>query len=155
MAKRKPRKYTHPGGVLGVPRGVIRSPAYRDLTLAARCLMLVLQDVWKPFEPVIHYSARRAGKALNVGAKTAARAFLDLGSHGFIKCIDEADWFNGQARTYRLTWLSDDGREPTNEWLQWGQENKPSCHLDYGQAPKRVNSTTVDQKRANASTKNQ
>ena len=87
MAKRKQPRYTHPGGVLGVPRRVIRSPAYRDLSLAARCLMLELQDVWQPSEPVIHYSSRRAATALNASRATAARAFHELTEHGLIQPV--------------------------------------------------------------------
>ena len=125
MAKRKQPRYTHPGGVLGVPRRVIRSPAYRDLSLAARCLMLELQDVWQPSEPVIHYSSRRAATALNKATNTAALAFNELSEHGFIQCIDDDDWFNGKARTYRLAWLPNDGREPTNEWMSWSKKINP------------------------------
>jgi len=154
VAKRK-LTYNHPEGVLGFPRCVLRSPAYRDLTVTARCLMLELQDVWKPFEPIVHYSARRAAKALNVSSKTAARAFHELIDHGFIECIDEAVWLNGQARTYRLTWPSNNGREPTNEWRNWADKSTSLCQHDHGQAVNRVTGTTVGKKCTNPSTRDQ
>ena len=154
MGKRK-QTYTHPGGVLAVPRQVIRSPAYRDMTLPARCLMLELQDVWKPSEPVIHYSSRRAAKTLGRAAGTGALALKDLAEHGFIEIVDDASWFNGKARTYRLTWLANNGREPTNEWMKWEVKNKSPSDQSDGQGRKRPISKTVDPKRTNSPTKNQ
>ena len=154
MAKRNAR-YTHPGGVLGVPRRVIRSPAYRDLTLPARCLMLELQDVWRPSEPDVHYSARRAATALNVSKSTASTTFHELVDHGFINRVGASDWLNGKARTYRLTWLSHDGREPTNEWMRWSEKLKKGFGHRYGQGGNRPISGTVTQNRTNSPTKKQ
>jgi hypothetical protein len=142
VAKRKAR-YTPPGGVLGVPRRVLRSPAYRDLTLPARCLMLELQDVWRPSEPDVHYSTRRAASALNAGMGTASRSFHELVEHGFIQRVAASDWLNGKARTYRLTWLSHDGREPTNDWMKWSVKLKKGFHHSNGQGVNRSTSVTV------------
>jgi hypothetical protein len=156
MAKKRSPSYTHPGGVLGLPRRVVRSPACLDLSLKSRWLMIVLQDVWKPYEPVIHYSARRAAEKLGVTPNTAAKAFHELAEHGFIECIDEADWFNGQARIYRLTWLPSDGREPTNEWMQWTDEKQSTVTPSDTVKPKSVlMNDTVSLKHTNSPTKNQ
>lgn len=118
MAANK-KSYKFPGGVIGFPRQVLRSPAYRNISTNARALMFELQDVWRPHEPNLHYSVRRAAKALGVANNTAGNAFRELVDHEFIRCVDESDWFNGKARTWRLNWLANNGREPTNEWMQW------------------------------------
>jgi len=81
--------------------------------------MLHLQDVWKPHEPVIHYSVARAAKILGVSKGTACKAFDELEEHGFIQMAEECNWFNGKAREWRLTWQASYGREPTNEWRSW------------------------------------
>lgn len=114
MAKSK-YKYQH--GVLGFPRQVVRSDAYKNLSSNAKVLMLFLQDVWKPHVPVIHYSVRRAATMLQVSKNTACRAFQELSDSKFIVCINESDWLNGKAREWRLTWLSSNDKEPTNEWM--------------------------------------
>ena len=119
MAKNKSSGYKHPGGVIGFPRIVLRSEAYRDLSTNARALMLELQDVWRPMEPKTHYSTRRASKALGIAHGSAAKAFKELAEHFFIKCVGESDWFNGKAREWSLTWLSYNGREPSNDWQSW------------------------------------
>lgn len=83
--------------------------------------MLELQDVWKPFESDIHFSVRRAAKALGVSNGHAAKALNEFIEHGFIKCVDESDWYNGKARVWCLTWLSVNKKEPDNEWMKWSE----------------------------------
>jgi DNA-binding transcriptional MocR family regulator len=117
--------------------------------------MLELQDVWKPSESDVHYSTRRAATALNAGMGTASRAFHELADHGFIERVGASDWLNGKARTYRLTWLSHDGREPTNEWVSWREKLNKGFHHSNGQGLNRSTSVTVTQKRTNSLTKNQ
>ena len=117
--KNSEQYYKYPEGVIGFPRRVLRSDAYADLPLRARSLMPELQDVWRPHEPCIHYSVRRAAKKLNIAVNTANKAFVDLVEHGFIVCIDDYDWYNGKARVWRLTWLTNNKSEPTEEYLQW------------------------------------
>ena len=120
MAK-KINGYRHPNGVIGFPRQVLRSDAYKNLSTNARALMFELQDVWRPHESNIHYSVRRATEALGIANSSAGSAFSELANHKFIKCVDEADWFNGKARVWRLTWMPNNGREPTNEWKEWSK----------------------------------
>jgi len=105
-----------------VPREIIRSEAYLDMSLPAKQLMLHLQDVWKPHEPIIHYSVRRAATVLGVSIGTASKAFKELEEHGFIRMAEESIWYGGRsskAREWRLTWLTSNGREPTNQWMSW------------------------------------
>ena len=118
MAKNS-NAYKHPGGVIGFPRCVLRSDAYKSLNSNARALMFELQNVWRPFEPAIHFSVRRAAVNLSVSPNTANRAFNELREHGFISIDKECDWFNGKAREWKLNWLSNNGSEPTNEWMNW------------------------------------
>jgi len=121
MAKKRNYSSTWKNGVLAIPRDVIRSEAYLDMCLPARQLMLHLQDVWKPHEPVIHYSVARAAKILGVSTGTACKAFNELIEHGFIQVDEYSDWANGKAREWRLTWLTSSRREPTNEWRRYKQ----------------------------------
>jgi len=154
VARRKPQ-YKHPGGVLGIPRQVLRSPSYRAMATSARCLMLELQDVWKPSEPVVHYSARRAAEALNASLTTASRSFHELAEHGFIKRVGAEDWMNGKARTYELTWLSNNGKEPSNDWMQWTEKLEKGLHQSNGRGRKRFTGVTVGEKCGDSPTKNQ
>ncbi len=144
--KRTPRPrqkhFKRKGGVIALPRDLLRSDAYRALQLPARCLLIELQDVWSFDRPIIHYSARRAAEALNVSPKTAARAFTELTEAGFIVMAGESDWLNGKAREYKLTWLPTNGREPTDEWAS----ARPTCHQGNGRPGKRVTRVTVDSK---------
>ncbi len=121
MAKHKSNQeyYKYPQGIIGFPRQVLRSEAYKDLAPRARALMFELQDVWRPSEPCVHFSVRRAAQKLNVTANTANKAFFDLVEHGFIECVDEYDWYNGKARVWRLTWLTNNKSEPKNNYMEW------------------------------------
>jgi len=154
MAKAKPPRYKYPGGVLGVPREVIRSGAYLDMSSNAQVLMVHLQDVWKDYEPVIHYSTRRVVNILGVSAGTASKAFKELEEHGFIQMAEESDWQNGRAREWRLTWLTANGREPTNEWKAWVKSNSRFSQSN-GQPVNRSASVTVTPKTPKPPTKNQ
>ena len=120
---KKSDQFNYPGGVIGFPRQVLRSVAYKDLSTNARALMFELQDIWAPFKLDLHYSVRRAAQSLGVANGTAGNAFKELIDHGFIRCVDESDWFNGKARVWRLNWLISRGKEPTNEWMEW-EKNK-------------------------------
>lgn len=111
--------YKHQGGVIGFPRMALRSKAYTDMSPKARALMFELQDIWRPTQPAIHYSVRRAAKRMSISPNTANRAFHELLDHGFISLAKGHDWFNGKACEWNLNWLSNNGREPTNEWMNW------------------------------------
>jgi len=154
MAKRKSLKYKHPGGVLGVPREVVRSRVYLDMSSNAQVLMIHLQDVWKDYEPVIHYSTRRVINILGVSAGTASKAFKELEEHGFIQMAEEGDWLNGKAREWRLTWLTANGREPTNDWKDW-KTTDPTFSQSNGLHPNRSASITVTPKRPKPPARNQ
>jgi len=154
MASKRKRQYKWKGGVLGFPREVIRSKAYKDMSSNAKALMPHLQDVWKPHEPIIHYSNRRVVDILGVSAGTACKVFKELEDHGFIQMIEEGDWLNGKAREWRLTWLTSNEKEPTNEWKSW-EITDPALSQSSGQRPNRSVSVAVTPKRPKPPTKNQ
>lgn len=116
VAKDQKPKYRYRDGVIAIPREVVRSPAYRQLSLGARCAMVELQDVWRGGGPV-HMSARRLAEALGYSSHVAAaNALKELLQVGFIEIFEESNFISGKARSYRLTWLPDNGREPTCEY---------------------------------------
>lgn len=115
----KRMKFKRKDGVIGFPRVVLRSSAYQDLSGNARALMFALQDVWRPADPDIHYSVRRAAKHLSISINTANNAFKALVDHGFITCVADCNWFNGKARVWRLNWMNNFNKEPTDEWADW------------------------------------
>jgi hypothetical protein len=98
---------------------MLRSEAYRALSVTARALIIEMQMVWTPDIADVHYSAERAGKALGVSKATAARAFNELVDAGFLVITGESYYSrgdNGRSRQYSLTWESMNGREPTSEY---------------------------------------
>jgi len=97
-------------------------------------------------------SVRQAAGLLNVGKSTAARALKDLSAKGFIFPVDESNWFNGTARSYRLTWQPYKGHEATNEWNKYQEKIKSTVPPTVHSVPpavrlsqKRPTSGTVDQ----------
>ena len=106
-------------GVVGIPRIMIRSKAYKCLSGKSAKLITVLQDVYNPNEYVVHYSTKRAEEAMQMSHPTVCKAFQELMDKGFIELIGLHDWMNGKAREWRLTWLPFNGREPTDEWQFW------------------------------------
>lgn len=110
--------------------------------------MLELQDVWSPSNPVIHYSTRRIAEALSVSNSSAARTLTELKEHGFIEQVEESHWLNGKARTYRLTWLANGPKEPTNDWMNWGPKTNPTSHPWDGHPAKRPTTGTVSKNAA-------
>jgi hypothetical protein len=106
-----------PDGILKVPRAMLRSPGYRSLSLAARCLLLELQDRWNPnISNAVSFSVRQAAEALGVSVATAGRAFQEAEDQGFIVKASESDFIGRRAREWRLTWLSVNGHEPRTSW---------------------------------------
>lgn len=129
--KRVP-KFNRPEGVLGIPRIMIRSAAYKQLSAKSVKLMLILQDVYNPSESVVHYSTKRAEEAAQMSHPTVCKAFNELMDKGFIELLDHHDWMNGKAREWRLTWLPFKGKEPTDDWQYW-QPEKSSKNRSSGQ----------------------
>lgn len=120
MAKAIHKKYQHRGGFIGLPRRVFESSAYRDLSLGARCLLDELQNMHVPQRNGrIGMSTETACERLNISYKTAQKLFQELQNHRLIDCTMQANSFGGRAREWRLTYEPYQGREPTDDWLQW------------------------------------
>jgi DNA-binding transcriptional MocR family regulator len=110
------KDFRRPGGVIALPRVMVKSPAYRALSLPAKALIVELQNRWAPSREAIDFATRDAATALNVSQSTACRAFKQLASRGFIELAKPANHGGRKARGWRLTWNSHKGREPTDEW---------------------------------------
>lgn len=120
MARRNQSCISHrKTGVVGIPRDVIKSAAYKSLSGTAAKLIPILQEIWAPDRTTFHFSVERAEKALGVSHPTACNAFLELQKKGFIELVHPHEWSNGKAREWRLTWIEPKGRIPTDEWASW------------------------------------
>lgn len=110
------------GGFVMLRHDIMKSPAWRSLSPAARC-------VWT--EIVLRYngdnngelplSCREAAALCNIGKGTAKRAFDELQDRGFIK-IGRIAGFKNKKR-YATRWIIThermDGKKPTNEWRDY------------------------------------
>lgn len=122
---RKPvyNKYKHEGGFIGLPKRVFTSHAYRQLSPVARCILDELQHRYLPNRNGrIGFSISNACDALNVSQKPVSRGFNELIKYGFIRMMADADYSIGKTREWRLTFQPFNGREPTDEWMQWETE---------------------------------
>lgn len=118
------------GGVLVTQRVLLASKAWGQLSSQAKCLMPLLQSHWRHDKPVA-YGVREAMQRIPCAKGTAAKAFKQLQSSGFIVMVDES-WFDSRTksktRTWRLTWLPWQGKSPTNEWEKLSQPGQ-KCTL--------------------------
>ena len=64
----------------------------------------------------IFMSNRRLAKDIGINKDTAGKALKRLEQVGLIRMVDESDWYGGMARSYRLTFMTYQGRQPTDEW---------------------------------------
>ncbi len=122
----------------------LSSPAYRHLPPAARCLLEELQRLYRPGNNGnIGLSTRRAGDLVNIKKDTAGKRFKELIKHGFISQEKEAEYRRGQAREWRLTFMSgSDGSNPTDEWKKWKPTTPQKNTRDNSNCPK-AGDTTV------------
>lgn len=119
MGKKKPlhKNFKHEGGFVGLPRRVFKSTEYRALSCVARCLLDELQHKHVGHNNGrIFFSVGNGMKNLNLSYNTVKNAFNELQKCGFIERSLDADYTNGQAREWRLTYEPCCGREPTDEW---------------------------------------
>ncbi len=117
------RADTRGGAWAGIPVCVINSPAYRDLSLWARAVLIELVARMNGYNNGhIALSVAEICKALNNSSRSrAARAIADLMEHGFIDVTHEAMWKERKAREYRLTFVST-AYAPfgaTNDYKNW------------------------------------
>jgi hypothetical protein len=121
----KALKHRRRGGYIQRHEEWLSSPAYRDLSCAARCLLEEFQRIYRPQRNgQLSIGTRRASRLLRVAEGTAGKAFHDLASHGFIKLVKGELWQQREAREWRLTFEPCNGREPTDDWRDWEPPNK-------------------------------
>lgn len=128
--RRKPRADcradTRGGPWAGIPVCVIKSDAYRDLSLRARALLVELvaaMNGWNNGQ--IALSQRTLAAALgttNFGA--IGRGMAELMEHGFIDVAMEGQWKERMAREYRLTFVSTKTENATNDYRSWQPSRK-------------------------------
>lgn len=116
----KPPKPRRAGSYIQKHEEWLSSPAYRDLSCAARCLLDEFLRVYRPGRNgTLSISQRNAASLLGVHKNTATKAFRELDDHGFLVLTQGQYWQEGKAREWHLTIEVHEGREPTDNWKHW------------------------------------
>ena len=116
MAKKRKSPFQRSGQFHRIYRDMFESDAYRSLRCVERCLLHELHALYLPSRNDVFLSTRDASKRLCVNADTARKAFHVLENRGFIKLTNGHLWQQKKARTWRLTFMSYNNREPTDDW---------------------------------------
>ncbi len=101
---------------------LLKSPAYRSLSLPARCLLV---EVWTRYNGQnngeISYGVREGKKALGVGKNTAHRSFVELEDKGFLKARRRGSfhWKGGKATEWEITALPWRDRPASKDFMSW------------------------------------
>lgn len=135
LKKTKPEHWTK------LIRTTLEEPAWRALSTSAQALYPHLKLQWRGPDNnnngKIRFSVRQAAKSLGVGRDTAARAFRDLQSKGFIIVTEPARLgLSGEAKSpaFEITELKTlaldqiDGRKLYKEWREG--HDFPICKAD-------------------------
>lgn len=124
MAKAK--GYHRSGGYIRRYEEMLASPAYRDLTTYARCLLEEFQRIYRAGRNGrLSISTKRAAELIKISEPTATRTFYELIDHGFIVLTKGQLWQERKAREWRLTFEPGaTGQEPTDEWRTWTPDKK-------------------------------
>lgn len=123
MAKKSSLPFDKRGGVVAIPRRLLISKSYLELSPQAKTLISLLQTYWKPYEPV-GFGLRQAEKEIPCSRALAIRSFQELQEKGFITLKDESIFCSrtqSKSRTWVLSWLPWDGHFPTNKWEKKAQ----------------------------------
>lgn len=128
--KIRAKEFARPGYFFPVHTEWFESPAFRSLSLAARCLLAEFLNIYRPSRNGhLVLPVEQACKRLKISEGTASRAFNDLMEKGFLVLSEDADHLNGRAREFRITILpTNNSREPTDDWRRWSPD-KPLVHL--------------------------
>ena len=88
-SKRKAKEKHIQGKFVALPNWMADTPAWRSLSLAARCVWFELMRRWKgphgSNNGDLYLSSREAADFLNIGKGSAQRAFHELQDRGFIR----------------------------------------------------------------------
>ncbi len=113
-------KHRRKGGFIRRYEVMLSSPAYRDLSPVAKCLLEEFQRIYRPSRNgQLSISVKNASELLNVHKDTAGRAFYELAEHGFIVLKKGHYWTQRLAREWAITFEELNGREPTDDWKKW------------------------------------
>ena len=126
------RADTRGGSWVGIPKCVVESAAYRDLSLHARAILVEIVANMNGFNNGdIAVSTRDITTSLRCShAKVAGKtgALVELMGHGFLEGGPIKYWKDGKARTYRLTFVNTGtpGRyvPATHDYLTWTPTDK-------------------------------
>ncbi len=103
-------------------RWLLKSAAWRSLSLAARCLLIELYDLFNgENNGEIFLSVRQAALRIDTGKDRAHAAFRELADRGFIRPHQRGS-FNYKARhatQWVLTEFSFAGQLPTKDFMRW------------------------------------
>lgn len=130
--RRKPKvnaKGRNSGGrerFVHLPHRLMKSSAYRSLSLKSRALLveLIMLDNGSN-NGSLYLSLRDAADRLGMSDLTSVSgAFDELIDRGLLKCTKEAHFHvkaaeHSRARCWTLTWLRADKRAPTNDWEKY------------------------------------
>jgi len=144
VAKSLASKYKRKGSFIMRHEEILASPAYRDLTPVARCLLEEFQRLYRRNRNSLSISVKNASGLLNVHKDTAGRAFYELAEHGFITLKKGHDWRERLAREFSLTFEELNSREPTDDWKKW-ELGKPVVKLSMKPRYKKSKSANVVQ----------
>jgi hypothetical protein len=124
------RADTRGGGWVGIPQCVVDSPAYRDLTVTARAVLIEIVRRFNGYNNGgIVVSQRQIAEGLKTSNFRKIVAAVDeLMTHGLIGVPVESLWKERKAREYRLTFVStsDSGSlsRATNDYDHWRPTGK-------------------------------
>ena len=132
MSKKNRHKFEvqRPNGFMQFHREIYDSEAYRSLSFIERAALLHLMYHYIPdYREDIFMSNRRLAKDIGINKDTAGRALKRLDKVGLIQMVDESDWYQGTARSYRLTFMTYQRRQPTDEWVVFQNEGPMTADI--------------------------
>jgi len=120
------RADTRGGPWVGIPLCVIKSAAWRHLSLPARAILVEIvarMNGWN--NGSIAISQREIAEALGLtNFRNISPAIAELMKHGLIDIPIEGGWKQRQARQYRVTFVSTKSAAATNEYRDWAPTKK-------------------------------
>ncbi len=130
MAKRKKHKADHRGDTrggswVGIPKCVMKSAAYIDLSLWARAVLVELVFRMNGYNngKIVCTFDQLTKRLGNSNRRRMSEAFAELMDHGFVDVTQDADWKGRRGREYRLTFVNTTPggkhKAATNDYKDW------------------------------------
>lgn len=130
-SKAECRADTRGGPWAGIPVCVIKSPAYRSLSLHARAILVELVARMTGYNNgSIAVSQRELREALGCRPQRITDGLAELMEHALLDVTVEGKWKERQARQYRLTFVSTKRAGATNDYLRWTPAKEKSGVTD-------------------------